>query len=83
MERTPHKCFRCGSEDHYIEECPNPSKDNRKWRNKVRFSEIGNHTSQNENNNDEDNNNQKIYGYMAHMFDNDECPTRNLVTVCN
>ena len=29
-ERTPQKCFRCGSEDHLIEKCPKPPKDNEK-----------------------------------------------------
>ena len=29
-ERTPRKCFRCGSEDHMITKCPNPPKDNEK-----------------------------------------------------
>ena len=24
MERTPRKCFRCGSEDHMIAKCPKP-----------------------------------------------------------
>ena len=23
---TPHKCFRCGSEDHLISKCPKPPK---------------------------------------------------------
>ena len=27
-ERTPQKCFRCGSEDHLIEKCPKPTKEN-------------------------------------------------------
>ena len=27
MEHTSHKCFRCGSEDHLIEEYPKPSKE--------------------------------------------------------
>ena len=26
-ERMPCKCFRCGSIDHLIDKCPNPSKD--------------------------------------------------------
>ena len=30
MERTPRKCFRCGSEDHIIAKCPKPPKDNEK-----------------------------------------------------
>ena len=29
-ERTPHKCFICGSEDHLIAKCPKPPKDNKK-----------------------------------------------------
>ena len=27
-ERTPRKCFICGSEDHLIKKCPKPPKDN-------------------------------------------------------
>ena len=44
-ERTPRKCFRCGSEDHIISKCPKPHKDNEKWQKKVSFSERGNHAS--------------------------------------
>ena len=35
-ERTPWKCFRCGSEDHMIAKCPKPPKDNEKLQKKVR-----------------------------------------------
>ena len=41
-ERTPRKCFRCGSEDHLIVKCTKPPKDNEKQRNQVCFSERGN-----------------------------------------
>ena len=34
-ERTPRKCFRCGSEDHIIAKFPKPSKDNEKRRKQV------------------------------------------------
>ena len=37
-ERTPQKCFRCGSEDHLIEKFMNPPKENDKLRNQVRFN---------------------------------------------
>ena len=30
-ERTPCKCFRCGSEDNLIAKYPKPPKDNEKW----------------------------------------------------
>ena len=43
-ERTPRKCFICGSEDHMIAKFPNPPKNNENWRNKVRFNEKGNRT---------------------------------------
>ena len=38
-ERTPRKCFRCGSEDHMIAKCPKPPKDNEKRRKQVLFNE--------------------------------------------
>ena len=39
MERTPQKCFRCGSEDHMIEKYPKPPKYNEKRRKQVRFNQ--------------------------------------------
>ena len=40
-ERTPHKCFRCGSEDNLIAKCPNPPKGNDKQkRNYVLLKEL-------------------------------------------
>ena len=45
-ERTPRKCFRCGSEDPLIAKCPKPPKDNEKHQNQVRFNERGNHAEQ-------------------------------------
>ena len=39
MERTPRKCFRCGSEDHMIAKCPKSPKDNEKRRNQVFLNE--------------------------------------------
>ena len=39
MERTPRKCFRCGSEDHIIAKFPKPPKDNEKRQKQVRFNE--------------------------------------------
>ena len=41
-ERTPRKCFRCGSEDKIIDECPKPPKDNKKKRRQFHFIERGN-----------------------------------------
>ena len=32
-ERTHWECFRCGSEDHLIEKCLNPPKENEKMQN--------------------------------------------------
>ena len=36
-ERTPHKCFRCGSEDHLISKFQEPPKENYKRQKKVRL----------------------------------------------
>ena len=41
-ERTPRRCFRCGSEDHLIAKCPNPPKDNEKRRRQVFLNKKGN-----------------------------------------
>ena len=68
MERTPRKCFRCGSEDHMIKKCPNPPKDNEKWRKQVCFNEKGNHACKK----CEDNDDHKIYASMAVMSIDDE-----------
>ena len=58
MEHTPHKCFRCGSEDHMIEKCTN----------QVRFNEKVNYTcDKGENYSDF-----RIYEYMAQMSSNDK-----------
>ena len=76
-ERTPRKCFRCGSDDHLIEKYPNTPKENEKRRKQVCFNERGNLSSQKEYNNRENNNDQKINASMARMYGNDECPSRN------
>ena len=68
MERTPRKCFRCGSEDHMIAKRSKPPKDNEKQRNRVRLNEKGNHACDNSKNND----NYNIYASMARMSNNDE-----------
>ena len=58
MERTPRKCFRCGSEDPMIEKCPK----------QVCFNEKGNRVyDKGENNSD-----CEIYASMARMSINDE-----------
>ena len=72
-ERTPQKCFRCGSEDHLIEKCPKPPKENEKWRIQVRFNEKGNFACDNS----ENNNDQKIYTSMACISGNYEFPREN------
>ena len=72
-ERTPRKCFRCGSEDHIIAKCPKPIKDNEKRQKKVRLNEKGNCPCDN----GENNSDKKIYAYMAHMSNNDECSSAN------
>ena len=58
MERTPHKCFRCGSEYHIIAKC----------KKQVCFNEIGNYAYDN----GENNSDCKIYASMARMSSNDE-----------
>ena len=45
-KRTPCKCFIYGSEDHLIDKCPKPPKDNKKRRKQVRFGESFNCASQ-------------------------------------
>ena len=67
-KRTPRKCFRCGSEDHFIAKFPKPPKNNDKRRKKVSFNEKVNRACDN----DENNSNQKIYISMAHMSGNDK-----------
>ena len=62
-ELTPHKCFRCGSEDHLIAKFPKPPKENDKWQNQVRFNKKGNRACDNGKNNSD----QNIYAYMARM----------------
>ena len=59
MERTPWKCFRCGSEDHMIAKCPK----------QVCFNEKGNYACDN----DENNSDCEIYASMTRMSSNDEC----------
>ena len=44
-KHPPRKCFRCGSVDHIISECPNPPKYNNKRQNNVRFNEGVNRAS--------------------------------------
>ena len=58
MERTPWKCFRCGSEDHMIAKRPNQlcSKE------KVNYAC----------NNGENDSDCEIYAYMARMSSNDK-----------
>ena len=58
MERTPRKCFRCGSEDHMIAKCPK----------QVCLNEKGNRACKN----GENNSDCEIYAYMARMSSNDE-----------
>ena len=72
-EPMPRKCLRYGSEDHIIEKCPNPPKDNKKQQKQARFNEKGNCACDN----DENNSDQKIYASMASMSGNDECPSQN------
>ena len=58
MERTPRKCFRCGSEDHMIAKCPR----------QVCCIEKGNRACGNGKNDSDC----KIYASMARMSSNDE-----------
>ena len=58
MERTPRKCFRCGSEDHMITKCPK----------QVCFNKKGNR----ECDNGENNSDCKIYVSMARKSSNEK-----------
>ena len=58
MERTPRKCFRCGSEDHMIAKCPK----------QVCCNEKGNYACHNDKNDSDC----EIYAYMARMSSNDK-----------
>ena len=78
-ERTPRKCFRCGSEYHIIAKFPKPPKDNKKRQNQVCFNEKCNRAC----NNGKNSSDQKIYAYMSRMSGNDKCPSEILVTVRN
>ena len=73
MERTPRKCFRCGSEDNLIAKFPNPPKENEKRQKQVRLNEKGNIAC----NSTKNNSDQKIYASMAPMSGNDECTSEN------
>ena len=58
MERTPRKCFRCGSEDHMITKCPK----------QIWFNEKGSYACEN----GKINSDCKIYASMARMSINDK-----------
>ena len=72
-ERTHQKYCICLSEDHLVEKCPNPPKENEKKQKQVRFIEKGNHAC----NNGESNTKQNIYASMARLYGNDKCPSGN------
>ena len=67
-EHTPRKCFRCGYQDHLIEKCPKPPKENEKQQKEVHFNEKYNRAYDN----GENNSDQKIYVSMTCMSVNDE-----------
>ena len=73
MERTPRKCFRCGSVDHLTAKFPKPPKDNEKRRKQVCFNENFNHAR----NNGKNNSDQNLYASLACMYGNDKCPSDN------
>ena len=72
-ERTPKKCFRCGSEYHLIAKCPKPPRDNEKRQKQVCLNEKGNRAC----NNSKTNSDQKIHASIARMSGNDKCPSGN------
>ena len=76
-ERTPRKCFRCGSIDNLIAKCPKPHKDNKKQLKTVCFNERGICASQKKSKNVDYGNYQKIYAYIARMSGNERSPSRN------
>ena len=73
MEQTPRKFFSCGSQDHLLEKCMKPPKDDEKQRKQVLFNEKGNRACDNGKNNSD----QKIYACIARMSGNDECPSEH------
>ena len=72
-ERTPQKCFICGSEYHPIAKCPKPPKENERRRYQVRLNEKVNRACDNIKNNSD----QSIYAPMARMSGNNKCPGGN------
>ena len=72
-EQTSRKCFRCRSEYHLIEKCPNPPKDNEKQINHICFNEKVNCPWYNGKNNSD----QNIYASMARMYGNYKCSSGN------
>ena len=79
-ERTPWKCFICGSEDHLIAKYPKEPKDNDKRRNQARFNEKGDCACDNGKNNSD----KKIYAYIWNVcLVITNVLVENLVTVHN
>ena len=76
-ERTPHKCFRCGSVDHLIYKSPKTPKYNKKRKKQVCFNERGNSTLQRKPENSDDDNDKKIYALMSQMSGNDNSSSRD------
>ena len=62
------KCFRCGSEDHLIEKCPNPPKDSEKRRKSEKSKEKGNCACDNS----DDDNDHEVNASMARMSSDDK-----------
>ena len=76
-EHKPCKCFRCGSVDHLIDNCPKSPKDIKKGHKQVCFNESVNSVSQKECENGDNDNYQMIYSSMAWMSGNDKNPSRD------
>ena len=72
-ERTPHKLFRYGYEDHLIAKCSKQPNENEKRRKQVFLNEKGNCACENGQNNSD----QKIYASMARMSGIEKYPSGN------
>ena len=75
-ERTPWKCFSCGSVDNLIAKCQQPPKYNEEQQKQVRFSEKGSCVLQKESENGDNDNDQEIYEFMARISGNDKSHSR-------
>ena len=72
-ERTPSKCFGCGSVDYIIAKFPKSPKD---IKNQICLNERVNCASQKEPYNVDNDDDQKIYAFMSQMSSHDKSSSR-------